>query len=59
MKFPLVVDPPSGWMYGFPKECHEFLDSDFNMKQWLIDNGYPEDQAEFASHHYRYWFNEE
>ncbi|MEO7692246.1 MAG: hypothetical protein ABIS51_23375 [Sphingomonas sp.] len=34
-----LIDPPSGWIYGFPKP--------FDPKQgqstevWLIDNGYP------------------
>jgi hypothetical protein len=34
-----MIDPPSGWMYGFPKEIPEDVD---NTTEWLIDNGYPE-----------------
>jgi len=34
-----MIDPPSGWKYGFPKEIPEHVD---NTVQWLIDNGYPE-----------------
>lgn len=34
------VDPPSGWLYGFPK----LYDSEQNgdMLEWLHDNGFPE-----------------
>jgi len=35
----LWIDPPSGWLYGFPKlwipEKHG------NLRAWLISNGYP------------------
>ena len=34
-----MIDPPSGWKYGFPKEIPEHVD---NTVQWLIENGYPE-----------------
>ena len=34
-----MIDPPSGWMYGFPKEIPEHVD---DTCKWLIDNGYPE-----------------
>jgi len=34
-----MIDPPSGWLYGFPKEIPEDID---NTTEWLIDNGYPE-----------------
>lgn len=34
-----MIDPPSGWMYGFPKEIPEDVD---NTTKWLVDNGYPE-----------------
>jgi len=33
----LMVDPPSGWKYGFPKPVHEkyyLLKDDFDMKRW-------------------------
>ena len=34
-----MIDPPKGWLYGFPKEIPEHVD---NTVQWLIENGYPE-----------------
>lgn len=39
----LVVDPPSGWRYGFPKVWNRKTHPD--MKAWLIENGYPEKAA--------------
>lgn len=35
----LIVDPPSGWRYGFPKVWNRKTHPD--MKAWLIENGYP------------------
>jgi hypothetical protein len=37
------VDPPSGWRYGFPKIWNRKEHPD--MRQWMIDNGYPEKLA--------------
>lgn len=48
----LMVDPPSGWMYGFPKVCpkehhHRILD-------WIVEEGYPKE--EIGKHFYvRCW----
>jgi hypothetical protein len=38
-----MIDPPSGWKYGFPKEIPEHIN---NTRDWLIDNGYPEKEIE-------------
>ena len=41
----LMVDPPSGWKYGFPKPVHEeyyLLENEFNMISWLVSEGYPQ-----------------
>ena len=38
-----LIDPPEGWKYGFPKKlplAFNVDDAD-NLKEWLIDNGYP------------------
>lgn len=60
----LVVDPPEGWKYGFPKPF-TFKPSSPNLPgeayekefaQWFIDEGYPKrlvDQGMLA--HCRYW----
>lgn len=39
----LMVDPPSGWRYGFPKVWNRKTHPD--MTAWLIENGYPEKAA--------------
>lgn len=40
----IIIDPASGWMYGFPKEYT--LKDGQSMKEWLIENGYPKKDAE-------------
>jgi hypothetical protein len=43
----ILIDPPSGWKYGFPKAVtQEEYKSITNLKQWCIDNGYPKDEAD-------------
>lgn len=56
-----IVDPPSGWMYGFPKEF-DFKSSgnpetyEDELKQWFLDNGYPKELIENGRLKYcRYW----
>jgi len=36
---PIWVDPPTGWMYGFPKLMENPKQ---DLKKWLLENGYPE-----------------
>lgn len=36
---PTMIDPPQGWLYGFPKILPEPRPK--NIRKWLIDNGYP------------------
>lgn len=45
------IDPPYGWQYGFPK----LYDKKVPLQQWLIDNGYPEQDADFAMQYIRTW----
>ena len=45
----LVVDPPSGWAYGFPA----ILEDDYEKQ--LRKAGYPEDKIPMALEHSRYW----
>jgi hypothetical protein len=54
----LMIDPPEGWRYGFPKPVHEefhTLRSDFDLERWLISEGYPEEQIDLALKYSRYW----
>ena len=36
----LMIDPPGGWKYGFPKELT--VDGTQTVTEWLVDNGYPQ-----------------
>jgi hypothetical protein len=50
----LIIDPPEGWKHGFPKIIpQEFLGD--KLGEWLIANGYPEEDLEFALKYSRYW----
>lgn len=42
------IDPPSGWMYGFPKEFPDGVD---DVNSWLVDNGYPKEEVELWGEH--------
>lgn len=39
-----MIDPPSGWKYGFPKQIPEGV---VDVLAWLVSEGYP--QAEIDS----------
>lgn len=45
------IDPPYGWQYGFPK----LYDKKVPLQQWLVDNGYPEQDTDFAMQYIRTW----
>jgi len=53
-----MIDPPSGWKYGFPKEIPEGIEGQ-DLEQWLLDNGYPHDMIELGVEYYRYWYEDE
>jgi len=44
-----IVDPPSGWRYGFPAPLQE------DYTKQLKDAGYPEKDIDMALKHSRYW----
>lgn len=52
-----MIDPPSGWKYGFPKEIPEHVD---DTTKWLIDNGYPEYEVKKMGDYFfvRGWYEE-
>ena len=52
-----LIDPPSGWKYGFPKEYDE--NKDGNLKDFLKKNGYPEKDLDFAIQHCRMLYIED
>lgn len=47
----IVVDPPEGWKYGFPK----VLDETMTFRKFLLNNGYPREMLELAEKHSRFW----
>jgi hypothetical protein len=49
-----MVDPPTGWRYGFPMRYES--DKDGNLEDFLIKNGYPAEDAKFASENSRFWY---
>jgi hypothetical protein len=51
-KYGEMIDPLSGWKYGFPKHLPE----DKDYKELLRESGYPEKDIEFAMRHSRIWF---
>jgi hypothetical protein len=54
----LMIDPPSGWMYGFPKPIpNDQLD---RVHAWLVENGYPQNEIDARGDHFysRYWEKE-
>ena len=52
---PLMCDPPSGWVYGFPKPIPEERRKD--VIAWLIEEGYPKNLIDELGEHFycRYW----
>lgn len=51
----LMIDPPNGWKYGFPKVIpkehqHRALD-------WLVENGYPRHEIDSLGKNFycRHW----
>ena len=52
-----MIDPPSGWMYGFPKPIPEDVK---NVREWLVEQGYPREvMLKYGDYfHYRCWIEE-
>lgn len=49
----IMVDPPSGWMYGFPLPYDAKKDGD--LGEFFAKNGYPKEEIDFALRHTRFW----
>ena len=45
----VLVDPPSGWLYGFPKPMP--VDTK-DVNEWLVQNGYPRKQIILMGEHF-------
>jgi hypothetical protein len=61
-----MIDPPSGWKWGFPKPVPSTLDpflrdtppTDDEFREWFRSEGVPESDIEFATKHSRMWQTE-
>ena len=53
-----IIDPPSGWKYGFPKHIPNHI---VDVKSWLVANGYPQKEIDSLGTHFycRYWETQE
>jgi len=53
-----MIDPPSGWKYGFPMPLPDPRPE--NTMKWLIEMGYPEKEIEAMGQYFysRYWEQE-
>jgi len=49
-----MIDPPSGWRYGFPKVLPDDVE---NVLEWLVSEGYPQFEIDACGKHFycRYW----
>lgn len=54
-----IIDPPSGWQYGFPKPIPEERKKD--VKSWLVEQGYPKPLIDSLGEYFscRYWEEEQ
>ena len=50
-----IIDPPSGWKYGFPKSIPEDRRQDSLV--WLIEQGYPQSEIDALGEYFycRFW----
>jgi hypothetical protein len=51
-----MIDPPSGWRFGFPKAIPD--DVEFgNYIKWMVENGYPQSEVDKYGEYfiYRIW----
>lgn len=56
----IIIDPPDGWRYGFPKEIPREIYNSNKITEWLVDNGYPQKTIDYlgGSLYYRVWEEE-
>jgi len=45
----MMIDPPSGWKYGFPKPIPKDVE---NTIKWLLENGYPQHEIDAYGDHF-------
>ena len=49
-----MIDPPSGWKYGFPRMIPDGIE---DHRQFILDCGYPQEELDsYGKYFYvRYW----
>ena len=49
-----MIDPPSGWKYGFPKPIPDDVK---DINKWLVEQGYPQEEIDSYGEYFycRYW----
>lgn len=49
-----MIDPPSGWKYGFPKHLPDDI---VNVLAWLVSEGYPQSEIDSFGSYFccRHW----
>ena len=52
-----MIDPPSGWKYGFPKVLPDDVTDTLT---WLVENGYPQTEIDAFGGQFvcRHWMEE-
>ena len=53
----LIIDPPSGWKYGFPRPYDN--PSNIPIEQWLVEHGYPQEEIDRTGLPYVRFFDSE
>ena len=50
-----MIDPPSGWRYGFPRVLPE--EAMGRNLEWMVEQGYPQFEIDKMKEHFycRYW----
>jgi hypothetical protein len=52
----LIIDPPYGWLHGFPKVVPEEIRNDSRkINEWLVENGYTIEEVESKWFYVRMW----
>lgn len=46
----MLIDPPSGWKYGFPKELPDPPPE--NIREWLVEQGYPQREIDSCGEYF-------
>lgn len=57
----MMIDPPAGWKYGFPKPIPKLFDTFEEKSAWLVSEGYPQSEIDACGDHFycRYFWAEE